>query len=217
MKRKIYIYFLLLPLMLIGCFELPITANTFPWVRDERVLFKDSFSHKSGGWSTHEDSMSYAGYDEDGFRLMADVPNYQFWSVPGLSFTDTQILTRARVLSGPDDNMLGLLCRYQDQDNYYALVIGADGYYGIFKTLAGEQSLIAQEHMDFSELINRGRDENALQGVCQGDRLSLFVNGTRLLQVQDDSLAYGDVGLVVGNFAEPGVNVLFDDFIVVSP
>ena len=103
MKRKNILPFLLFPLMLIGCIELPITADTFPWVRDERVLFKDSFSHKSGGWTTHEDSVSYAGYEQDGFRLMADVPNYQFWSVPGLNFKDTQIFTRARILSGPDD------------------------------------------------------------------------------------------------------------------
>jgi len=217
MKRKTFLLFLLIPLILIGCFELPITADTFPWVRDERVFFKDSFSQLSGGWTTHEDSLSFAGYDKGGLRLFADVPNYQFWSVPGLNFKDTQILTHARVLSGPDDNMFGLLCRYQDENNYYALVIGADGYYGIFKNLDGEQSLIDQQHMDFSEQINRGENENKLQAVCQEDRLSLYVNGTMLLQVQDDSLAYGDVGLIVGNFAEPGVDVLFDDFIVVSP
>lgn len=217
MKRKIFLSFLFLPLILIGCSEFPITADTFPWIRDERVLFKDTFTYMSGGWMTHEDSLSYAGYEKHGFRLWADVPNYQFWSVPGLNFKDTQIVARARVLEGPDDNMYGLLCRYQDEDNYYALVIGADGYYGIFKTLDGEQSLIDQPHMDFSGQINRGEDENELQAVCVGELLSLFVNGIRLLQVQDDSLAYGDVGLIVGNFEEPGVDVLFDDFIVFLP
>lgn len=217
MKRKIVLSLLFLPLMLIGCFELAITADTFDWVRDERVLFKDTFSHKSGGWKTHEDSLSYAGYEEGGFRLWADVPNYQFWSIPGLNFKDVQVVVRTRVMDGPEDNMFGLLCRYQDEDNYYALVIGADGYYGIFKNLDGEHRLIDQPHMEFSEQINRGEDENKLQAVCHKDRLSLFVNGTMLLQVQDDSLAYGDVGLIVGNFTKPGVDVLFDDFIVVSP
>lgn len=217
MKRKIVLSFLFLPLIIVACFEFPIAADTFGWIRDERILFKDTFSHNSGGWTTHENAISYAGYDQDGFRLWADVPNYQFWSVPGLNFKDAQVVVRTRVLSGPDDNMFGLLCRYQDKDNYYALVIGADGYYGIFKTLDGEQSLIDQPHMDFSEQINRGKGENKLQAVCHKDRLSLFVNETMLLQVQDNSLAYGDVGLIVGNFAEPGVDVLFDDFIVVSP
>mgnify|MGYP006281921169 CR=1 FL=1 len=217
MKRKIVFSLLLLPLMLIGCFELPITADTFAWIREERLLFKDTFAENSGGWKTHEDTLSYAGYQEGGFRLWADVPNYQFWSVPGLNFRDTQVVARARVLAGPDDNMFGLLCRYQDENNYYALVIGADGYYGIFKNLDGEHSLIDQQHMDFSEEINRGKNENKLQAVCQNDHLSLFVNGTMLLQVQDESLAYGDIGLIVGNFAESGVDVLFDDFIVVSP
>lgn len=173
-KRKIGLFLLVLPLLLIGCFELPIAADTFAWIRDERVLFKDAFTENSGGWKIHEDSLSYAGYQMGGFRLWADVPNYQFWSVPGLNFRDAQVVARARVLGGPDDNMYGLLCRYQDESNYYALVIGADGYYGIFKNLDGEQSLIDQQHMDFSEQINRGENENKLQAVCHNDRLSLL-------------------------------------------
>jgi hypothetical protein len=35
--------------------------------------------------------------------------------------------------------------------------------------------------------------------------------------VEDADLDFGDVGLVVGNFSEPGVDILFDDFIVVKP
>jgi hypothetical protein len=206
-----------LSLLLSACRSEYLTADTLPWVGDEPVLFKDGFSDQMGNWTMHSDALSFAGYAESGFRLWANVPNYQFWSVPGLNIKDVLIYTRARKLAGPENNIYGVLCRYQDDENYYALVISSDGYYGIFRTLAGEQSLIDQEHMDFSEAILQGEDANEIQAICDGENLALFANGTNLLQVQDSALTHGDVGLIVGNFSEPGVDVLFDDFIVVKP
>jgi hypothetical protein len=217
MHRKKLIVIFVLTLLLTACQGTVFTADTMPWVSDEPVLFKDDFSDTLGNWATHSDSLSYAGYEQSGFRLWVDVPNYQFWSVPGLNFEDTLIYVRTLKLGGPDDNMFGVLCRYQDEENYYALVIGSDGYYGIFKTVAGEQALIGQEHMDYSDAIERGNGTNEIQAICQGDQLALFVNGASLLQVQDDSLSHGDVGLIISNFSEPGVDILFDDFIVLKP
>jgi len=217
MHRKKSIVILALTLLLTACQETAFTADTLPWVGEEPVLFKDDFSDSLGGWMTHSDSLSYAGYEQSGFRLWVGVPNYQLWSVPGLNFMDTLIYARTLKLDGPDDNMYGVLCRYQDEENYYALVIGSDGYYGIFKTVAGERVLIDQEHMDYSDAIHRGNENNEIQAICKGNQLGLFVNGTKLLQVQDDSLSHGDVGLIVSNFSEAGVDILFDDFIVVKP
>jgi hypothetical protein len=71
--------------------------------------------------------------------------------------------------------------------------------------------------MDFSEAIQTGDGINDIKAVCQGDYLALFVNETRLIQVRDDSLGYGDVGMIVGNLKETGVNILFDDFVVLKP
>ena len=217
MKRIRILIIFVLAVFLSACKETAFTADTMPWVGDEPVLFKDDFSDTLGNWKTHSDSLSFAGYDQSGFRIWADVPNYQFWSVPNLNFADTLIYVRALKLSGPDDNMFGVLCRYQDEENFYALVIGSDGYYGIFKTIGGEQVLIDQEHMDYSDAIHRGGENNQIQAICQGDQLALFVNDTDLLQVQDDSLTHGDVGLIIGTFSEKGVEILFDDFIVVKP
>jgi len=217
MKRLFLLLFIILSLLLGGCQIQALTADTLPWVGEERVLFQDDFTHQTGGWRTYQDSLSFAGYQLGGFRLWANAPHYQFWSVPGLNFKDSLVFTQARKLAGPDDNMFGILCRYQDAANYYALVIGSDGYYGIFKMVSGQQRLIGQEHMDFSEKINRGENENDLVALCQGDKLSLIVNDTPLLQVEDSTFDYGDVGLVVGNFSDVGVDILFDDFIVVKP
>ena len=216
--RKLKVAIILSVLFLLSaCRSSLLTADSLPWIGEGPVLFQDDFSKETGGWSTHEDAHSFSGYDQSGFRLSSDVPNYQFWSVPGLNFSDSLVYVRTRKLSGPENNLFGVVCRFQDSDNFYALMIGSDGYYGIFKRVNGEQSLVDQSHMDFSETIQTGEGQNEIKAICQGDYLALFVNETRLIQVRDDSLGFGDVGLIVGNLEEVGVNILFDDFVVLKP
>ncbi len=219
MMKKVLLSVLFLACLAVlgACSSQSLTADTLPWIADTPVLFRDDFSSESGGWSTHADAVSFAGYDQGRFRLWVDVPFYHFWSVPGLHFQDTLVFTRAIKQAGPENNLFGILCRYQDSRNFYALVIGSDGYYGIFKSENGSQSLIGQEHMDFNEVIRRGEADNEIQAVCQGDQLVLIVNGVKLLQVQDGTFPQGDVGLIAGSFLEPGVDIYFDDFIVVKP
>ncbi len=216
MKRYHYLLAILISLLLIGCAREIFSADKLPWVSDSSILFMDDFSQTYGGWTTYTDALSFIGYAKGGFRLASTASNYQFWSVPGLNFIDTQIHVRAMKLDGSEDNLYGILCRYQDAGNFYALVIGSDGYYGIYKMFEGNLALIDQVHMDFSEVINRGDEPNDLTAICKGNQLLLIVNDTRLVQVQDDSLRYGDVGVIAGNFAEPGVDILFDDFIVIK-
>lgn len=202
---------------LTACRPAFLAADQLPWVGDEPILFRDDFSGENIGWATHEDSLSFAGFDLSGYRLWSKMPDFQFWSVPGLNFQDTLVQVRATKLDGPDDNLFGVICRYQDDDNFYALMVGSDGYYGIYKRVDGEQTLINQVHLDFSAAIEQGEASNTIQAICQGDQLALIVNNVSLIQVSDGTFSNGDVGIVVGNFSEPGVDILFDDFIVVSP
>jgi len=125
MKKGTLLLFACVVLLMAGCMGESMTADTLPWVSDAPILFADDFSHQSGGWQTHEDSLSYIGYAQDGFRLWLDLPNYQVWSVPGLNFKDTHIYTRVHKLAGPNDNFLGMVCRFQDEENYYAFLISS--------------------------------------------------------------------------------------------
>ncbi|MFU8826147.1 MAG: hypothetical protein ACNA70_01505 [Brevefilum sp.] len=204
-------------LMLAGCTAENMAADRLPWVSDAPILFADDFSRQTGGWRTHQDRLSYIGYEQDGFRLWVDVPNFQVWSVPGLNFANTHIYTRARQVAGPGDNLWGVLCRYQDAENYYGLVISSDGYYGIIKKQAGVSHLLGLDQMGFSEAIQRGGQANEILAICEGDQLALFVNEVGLLLVNDATFTHGDVGLIAGNLAHPGVDILFEHFIVVKP
>ncbi|MBW6465847.1 MAG: hypothetical protein K0B06_05035 [Brevefilum sp.] len=217
MKKLSILILILVALILSGCQSEALTADSVTWLSEEPVLFMDDFTNQTGGWKTQEDRISFAGYTEQGFRLWVDVPNFLIWSVPGLNFKDARIYSNAQKIAGPDDNLFGVICRYQDRQNYYAFMISSDGYYGIYRRQAGIISRMGLTQMGFSEAIRRGDQANEILAVCQGDQLALFVNDTKLLQVTDDTFTHGDVGLIAGNLTKPGTDILFNYFIVLKP
>ena len=217
MKKMSILILFLTALLLSGCQSEAMTADSIAWMSEEPILFMDDFTNQTGGWKTQEDRISFAGYAQEGFRLWVDMPNFLIWSVPGLNFKDTRIYTKAHKTAGPDNNLYGVVCRYQDRQNYYAFMISSDGYYGIYRRQAGIISRMGQTQMGFSEAILRGDQANEILALCQGDQLVLYVNDTKLLQVTDDSFSYGDVGLIAGNLSTPGTDILFNYFIVLKP
>lgn len=217
MKKMSILILILTALLLSGCQSEAMTADSIAWMSEEPILFMDDFTNQTGGWKTQEDRISYAGYSQEGFRLWVDMPNFLIWSVPGLNFKDTRIYTKAQKTAGPDNNLYGVICRYQDRQNYYAFMISSDGYYGIYRRQAGIMSRMGLTQMGFSEAILRGDQTNEILALCQGDQLVLYVNDIKLLQVTDDTFMYGDVGMIAGNLNTPGADILFNYFIVLKP
>jgi len=58
---------------------------------------------------------------------------------------------------------------------------------------------------------------NHLRADCIGNTLTLYVNFNEVASVQDSDFATGDVGVLAGAFAEAGVDVLFQNFVVIQP
>ena len=121
-------------------------------------------------------------------------------------------------VAGDDDNDFGVICRYQDADNFYAFKISSDGYFGIFKRVNwADFELISADFMQYSEDINQGYLRNHLTIECVGTRLSLFIKGQLSEEVYDDEFQSGDVGLMAGPYGIPGTQIKFDDFEVFDP
>ncbi len=181
------------------------------------VLFQDDFSDSHSGWDTWEDEVSMVKYQDGGLRILVGEEEYDYWTSPGEKYLDTRVEVEAAKLSGPDDNDFGILCRYKDPDNFYALLISSDGYAGILKVKDGAYNLISGESMDYFEVIQKGSAVNRLEARCVGSKLALSVNGQEMLSVDDFDFMYGEVGLIAGSYDEPGVDIFFDNFIVYNP
>lgn len=182
------------------------------------VLFADDFSNPDSGWFSNGNPAALAQYDSGGYRIVVAQPNSLVWAMPGKLFTDVRIEVTVEKQGGDDDNLFGLMCRVQgttESASFYIFLASSDGYYGIGKRVdEGELVLIGQSKMQVNSAINKGNAQNRLAAECSGQRLALFVNDQKLVEVTDDELNTGQVGIAAGTFSEPGTNMFFDDLVV---
>ncbi|MDK1080375.1 MAG: hypothetical protein QGD88_02760 [Anaerolineae bacterium] len=155
-------------------------------------------------------------YDSSGYRFLINSEQTNFWSTPGLSFEDVRLEVDVAKLNGPDENRIGLICRYTD-GNYYFFMVSSDGYYTIGKYIDGNIIQLGQDQMKFNPSINTGLAINHLRADCVGNTLTFYVNGNPVAQVKDTDIVEGDVGLLAGTFAVTGVDIIFDNFVVLKP
>ena len=181
------------------------------------VLFQDDFSDPSSGWDRVNVDDGITDYADGAYRIYVNSSDSDVWANPGLKFDDVYVEVDATKIGGSDDNDYGVVCRYQDGDNFYFFVISSDGYYGVGKVLQGEQQLIGMDSMPPSEVIKKGNVTNHLRAGCVGSKLSLTINDQLLGEYDDTDFTAGDVGLVAGSFSEAGVDIHFDNFVVTKP
>ncbi len=181
------------------------------------VLFKDDFSDTTGGWAWTASTNGVMGFHSGNFRFVVNTVNYDLWTTPGKDFRDARIEVDAARLAGPAENRFGLICRYQGGQDFYFFIISSDGYYAIGKVKGGQRTLLGQESMAFNAAIQTGQIPNHLRADCVGAALTMYVNGMPVAVAQDTDFPTGDVGMLAGAFDTPGVDVLFDNFVVIKP
>jgi hypothetical protein len=181
------------------------------------VLFQDNFSDSSSGWDRLTEASGEANYAGGFYRIYVNKKNTDIWATPGLFFIDVRIDVDATKVGGSDDNNLGVLCRFQNNKNFYELIVSSDGYYSLLKVKDGKQIPLVKDGMQPSEKIRQGGKLNHLRADCIGDSLALFVNGEKIVEVIDTDFATGDVGLIAGAYNTPGTDIRFDNFVVIKP
>lgn len=185
------------------------------------ALLQDDFSgDQSCGWSLYNRGGTVVDINEGVLRISTSQPGQIWWTNPGRQFGDVIVTVQARQVAGPNDNAYGVICRYQNEENFYLFLISGDGFYMIGKYQSGSNRIIyltGDGEFQFSEIINQGVATNQVRASCIGNELTLSVNGIPLATVTDASFATGDVGLGVSTF-EPGTAVVhFDDLRVLAP
>lgn len=180
------------------------------------VLFQDDFSRNTSGWDRMLADEGVMDYDAGGFRILVNSLQTNFWTTPHQNLTDVRIEVDNGKLAGPDENRIGLVCRFNGSD-YYFFIISSDGFYGMGIFSGGKATLLGQAEMQSSENINKGLAINHLRADCVGNTLTFYVNGFQVAQAQDATLPSGDVGMLAGTFGTSGVDIVFDNFVVLQP
>lgn len=183
------------------------------------AIYQDDFSNTNSGWPIDSFAEGSTGYDNGQYRITVLETDYAIWSSSGAGdFADISVEADAVMIGGPEENEFGLLCRFVDNENFYVATIASDGYYFIWRRLnGGDWELVGMESGQTSTAIYTGAQTNRIRLDCVGSSLTLYANGTQLIQVQDSSLTSGDVGVYAGSFDVGGVDVVFDNFLITQP
>jgi hypothetical protein len=208
-----------LVLLLVGAFTLScaVTGATPAPAGETGVLFQDDFSDPGSGWDQVTFETGVTDYADGVYRIYVNEASVDYWANPGRNYTDVRVEVEVTKVGGSDDNDMGIICRYQDADNFYFAVISSDGFAGIVKAEGGGQTPISSEALEASDAVRKGDTTNTIRFDCVGDSLTLLVNGTQVATATDAEWSKGDVGLVAGTFDTPGTDVHFDNFVVREP
>jgi S1-C subfamily serine protease len=178
------------------------------------VIYQDDFSDSSTGWPSESDSSEAYYYQNGRYFIEINTANHLRPVKGGENLTNSIIEIDAHVEHSSSDGDFGVVCRYQDDNNFYLFDITEDSYYGIFKMISGEwYNLVDYTYSDILTSI-----QNATFHVsCIGNKLSFAVNGKLLGEVQDTSISSGDYGFFAGTFTNSGNIVSFDNLVVSQP
>ncbi len=190
----------------------PVASNEMP--TEGSVIFQDDFSTPGGLW-TSEGEAGTVTYADAQLQIELLQSEYFIWGIAGENFTDTIIDVDASIYQPAGDGDFGIICRYQDADNFYGLEISEDGYYAIWKYIAGEY--VPLVNWESSSIVDQYANGGHLTAACVGNTLSLILNGTVIAEAQDSDLTYGDAGLLAGTWENAHLIVRFDNFVVSSP
>ena len=216
-------FFILLVISLIilnGCSSIrniQVSQEKLPWKSSGEILLEDDFSDDTTGWEIVNNVYELKGYSSEGYLISINNEGGRSISTTGLQFTDVNIQVETHKLTGSNNSYLGIICRYQDNQNYYRFFITPDGYTGIVKVVNGQSITLPAGKMTYNHDVIQDDGANLLEVSCVGSELSLMVNNKLAIRAEDDQLEKGDVGI----FAETGQDgpgsFIFNQFIVIKP
>jgi len=141
---------------------------------------------------------------------------YVYVNYEPFTYTDVRLDLRADN-RGKNSNSVSLICRYSDE-GWYEANVQNDGLYSILAYVVSDGKYYPIFNGG-SNLIKQGKDTNEYTFICNGNDLTLGVNGTKVKTVTEKihALREGLVGFGVSSFDSLPVLVNVDTFQISQP
>jgi hypothetical protein len=184
------------------------TANAY--------IYYDDFTVPNNNWIS-KDGVGKKSFYNGGYRIELDAGQSTL-SYLDFNETNVDIAVDVKNMNG-EVNYTGVICRMIDDKNFYILLIKNDifqgGQYSIAKITNGEWNALVD--WEKTNIVITGENSNYISAVCNGNELSLSVNGQFIDRITDNDFSFGSIGLYVGSDTTGGTDVLFDNFLVNKP
>jgi hypothetical protein len=209
---------LALALMATGCLQLAEKPTATP---NLNFLYSDDFTDTSSGWDRFQNETGVTDYANVGYVIYIKKANVIKWANPSSQTfpKNVSIEVDVKKKDGPADNAYGIICRYQNPDNFYYFYVSSDGFGGIGQKTSGRYRIISSPDARLTQIegVKQGAETNHLRADCIDDSLNLYVNETQVLTATNEAYTDGNVGLIVRTYDTGGVDILFNNFQVNKP
>jgi hypothetical protein len=193
--------------------EAPVEEETGPWYLDEFDTDLDSwYELKITSASETEYDEETDVYLEDGgvwFDINLE-DTYIYLFNESYTYEDVAIEFDVENTGPHNSQYINLVCRYTPDEGWYEFSVAASGAVSLWKySFDGGYVLIEQGG---STYIKQGNETNNYKMVCQGNELSLFINGERWQNksFRDSTYREGYVGISAGSMNVTPIQVVFN-------
>ena len=186
------------------------------------TLFSDDFSTDRFGWANvHEDTQSF-GIEDGHYALHLWQADFVVWAYLPPEFVPTKIEFVAAVDHESDPGAFGVICHYQDPDNYHFVSIDPlNNEYSIGYLLDNEyKPLMRDLWMPAAYLADSPYAVNHIMISCEPDMITLFVNYELEAQAATGPQIGGQMAIYAETWDEispNGFRVLFDNIFAFVP
>ncbi len=145
---------------------------------------------------------------------------YYYLFYGAFKYEDVVVETKADN-RGKNNNSVSLICRYDPEVGWYEFNIANNGLYNILYAEISDSGKVNYKSIanGGSNDIKAGLGVNEYGAKCQGDELSLTINGAKVISIKDKKygLRSGQVGVSVSSFNVTPILIDMDWFKVSEP
>jgi hypothetical protein len=119
------------------------------------------------------------------------------------AYTDFALSASFKPLSGEEPQTAGLVFRFEDEDNYYAVGTDArEDTVAVYKHSDGERTGLARASASLQSLGLKRGEWSELRVEVEGSRIRVLVDMKEVVEATDDEFPAGRVGLWTGTGSE---------------
>ncbi len=188
----------------------PVSPTFTPQPETAGYTYSDDFSDVYSGWPIGVNDNSAFGYEEGAYFIEIKSESFVEPVVAKdyLGTGDAVFEVDAWKGAGSDAGDFGVVCDFQDFDNYITMGIRTDGSISLYQMKDGEESTLLYQERRFTPA-----DKYHLIANCQKGHFTLDVNGKVAIDLEDPILTSdGRVGIYGGSFEEGPFMYYFDNF-----
>ncbi len=193
--------------------EVPTEVVTEEPVSQAQQFFTEEFDTPlSGDWSIftitdpNVSDLEKVTVEADSGSLVWDFDSeyvYYYLFYNAFEYEDVKVEARADN-RGKNNNSVSLICRYDEEVGWYEFNIANNGLYDILYAEVLDNGKIRYNRVanGGSNAIKQGKDVNEYSATCQGEELTLHINGDEVISIDERnySLRSGQAGVSVSSF-----------------